>query len=539
MYHHHMMRLTVYMFQVGTKPGDAVDLTKVEEKGYQALENIKLKDTYIYVQSTSPKEPKWVSFISSISEKALPKILTNSASAVIVVKAQDRVFAVPFGFGRGILNLDRLEPNFGLKVALNSIDSSKLRSVDKKNYEDMVVSSSISLSSQSNLSSFNIDTYSDILRQVTGTPTDDGFATRVTGADALTVNKEISAADLPSFCTQLEKVFKLEDYKKNFAWIDNLQIVRSKQTVQKLNELLLEELKTGQPSRSHLALPENINWQDIDHFRVDGAGARQFVELDLTEILDAMGPKLDELTVDKLKSRKVGVTYSRTSGVDQRWTFYRCLVSEQEIGECLYALIEGSWFQIQKTLVDEVNTFTDSLKESGTLMPEHRHGEAEIDYNNRLASSSDDLLLLDRVTGAIPGESGTVELCDVLSSSGELIHVKRKSRSASLSHLFSQGLVSASVLLSDRNFRRAMRQKVEVAAEYTDPAPWLALIPEDDEDLEPSKYCVTYAIVPTNSFSDHRWLPFFSKLSLMNQAKALRLMGLDVALKRIPSERYN
>lgn len=532
------MRLTVYMFQSGTTLETAIDSEKVKEKNFEQIDEIRLDNSICFIQTPRQKKPKWVGFIAPIAGSELPSIATRSASAVLAIEASDRIFAIPFGYGRGILNLDKIEPNFGLKVALNSVDPKKLRSLDKKNYEDMVISSTISLSSQSDLSNFSLDTYSDILRQATGTPMDPDFANRVTGADSLTINKEIQANELPDFCANLKALFERENYKTEFGWIDNLRIVKNRNLIKSLDQMLLEDLKNQQTRRSHLALPENVDWQDIDSFKVQGTKSEDFEELDLNDVLNAMENDIDDLTIEKLKRRRVGVVFARNDEPDYRWSFYRCLVSEQDLDDHLYALIEGSWFQIHKSLVSEVNTFIDSLPTSSVEMPKHLNGETEQDYNTRLAATSADLLLLDRKTASVPGESGTVELCDVLSKTGELIHVKRKSHSSSLSHLFAQGLVSMSTLIGDKDFRRNLQNKIKAAVADSDPSPWLSLMAESDGRIRANGFQVTYAIVPTNSYLDNRWLPFFSKLNLMSQARALRIMGVDVALNRIPSERY-
>lgn len=50
------------------------------------------------------------------------------------------------------------------------------------------------------------------------------------------------------------------------------------------------------------------------------------------------------------------------------------------------------------------------------------------------------------------GGYSSIEVCDVLSKNGELIHVKRHNGSATLSHLFNQGLVSGELIREDRSF---------------------------------------------------------------------------------------
>ncbi|MFY0578048.1 DUF6119 family protein [Cystobacter fuscus] len=53
-----------------------------------------------------------------------------------------------------------------------------------------------------------------------------------------------------------------------------------------------------------------------------------------------------------------------------------------------------------------------------------------------------------------------MEACDLFSASGQFIHVKRKLRSSSLSHLFSQGTVAAETFLGDEKFRKDVKKAV-------------------------------------------------------------------------------
>lgn len=52
---------------------------------------------------------------------------------------------------------------------------------------------------------------------------------------------------------------------------------------------------------------------------------------------------------------------------------------------------------------------------------------------------------MDRQLISYGGGASRIEFCDVLSDSGQRIHVKQYSGSSVMSHLFNQGLVSASI----------------------------------------------------------------------------------------------
>jgi uncharacterized protein (TIGR04141 family) len=102
-----------------------------------------------------------------------------------------------------------------------------------------------------------------------------------------------------------------------------------------------------------------------------------------------------------------------------------------------------------------------------------------------------------------------------LSEARQLVHVKRRSRSSLLSHLFMQGFVAAEAFIDYRPLRMQIREKMP-ALEH--------LIPEDDPD--PSEYEIVYALLHDGQDT----LPFFSKVALTTIYKQLRRMHYRVAL---------
>lgn len=116
-----------------------------------------------------------------------------------------------------------------------------------------------------------------------------------------------------------------------------------------------------------------------------------------------------------------------------------------------------------------------------------------------------------------------------------MVHVKRKSRSATLSHLFAQGSVSLETFLGDGNFRANMKEKIierygSAATEHLD------LIPEKGEKFSMSGYKVWYVVVADSSKTGTDWLPFFSKLNLKIHAERIRRAQATVQIKRVSTE---
>lgn len=486
-----------------------------------------------------PREstPPWVQFMQPVLADDIRSLTSRSLSALLLLRSNDRIFAISFGYGRSLLNLAKIEFQFGLRVALNRIDPSQIRSLDTKTYEDLVVSTSTQVSRSAELPSFGVDISKDILRAVTGEPRDEKFAKRLAGANSLVMNTVIQANELPALCDELLESFTADDYKANFAWIDQLTLVQNVEEIAVLDEQLISELRTGVSGATHLAMPEAIEWEDIDAFKIGGTRRHVYDDLDLDEYLVRLGDERASLSLSNLQSRSVSVRFGRSGQYDKRWRLYDCLVTEQRLDQTLYVLIEGRWFLIDETLVASVDRFVSSLPDAQVDLIPAQMGEKEADYNERLARhSSDRLLKLDAKIKRPGGAASGIEFCDLLSDSGDLIHVKRRSRSATLSHLFAQGFVSAETFLSDGYFREQIREIIEQEIPGDEREVWLDLIPQQNEPVTQANYCITYVVVTNSSRDGRDWLPFFSKLNLRQQGRQLLNMGFDVAIAKVPVE---
>ena len=244
-----------------------------------------------YYESRPATPPAWVTFVGPLLAAPPQRLLSASASGLLVLKASQRLFAITFGHGRGFLDLSRIEHRFGLRVALNRIDPSQIRSLDTKTFEDMVVTRNTQVSRSSELPAFGVDISRDILRAVTGEPRDKSLAKRLSGADALVVNVEIASSALSTLCAELLAAYQEDSYKENFAWIDHLGLVVDAAVRDALDEQLVEQLRVGDTSSTHMAMPEAIGWEDIDTFKITGTRSVEYDDLDLDAYLAQLGVK--------------------------------------------------------------------------------------------------------------------------------------------------------------------------------------------------------------------------------------------------------
>jgi uncharacterized protein (TIGR04141 family) len=120
-----------------------------------------------------------------------------------------------------------------------------------------------------------------------------------------------------------------------------------------------------------------------------------------------------------------------------------------------------------------------------------------------------------------------IEIADLLSTNGEFVHVKRKTASKTLSHLFAQGRISAAVLKAEPAARAAT-----IAILGADARPEVTVL-HDPYDMRAKT--VVYAVVADNAADLPGKLPFFSRLNLW-QARRFLAGQLDyrVAFVGVP-----
>ena len=202
---------------------------------------------------------------------------------------------------------------------------------------------------------------------------------------------------------------------------------------------------------------------------------------------------------------------------------YDAIIYEAARGDKLYVLSLGEWFEIAQDHVTEVNNEIAQIPDHDALALDHAEpGESEGEYNERAANySGGQLALLDANLVQYGGGRSSIEVCDLLAMDRNFIHVKAKTKSSTLSHLFAQGLNSAQAF-RDIRFR-------QLAAAIC-PASH-AFIFEGEPRI--SDHTVTYAIMTQASGDLREALPFFSKQSLANAARELLNMGYRVRLKKI------
>ena len=466
-----------------------------------------------YVQRRAAHEPGWLAFVQSGLAGQLAGVLNAGTAGVLLLRTADRLFAVTFGLGRFLLKSDAYVRDFGLRVVLNAVDPDRLRSIELRVVEEMVISRRTDASRVSTPAAFGLNPGRDILRGVAGQPTDRAlYGRQIVGSDAVAANLKVDFEELGEIAGRFLAAYNDTLYRQRFAWIDQVKVVRDKATVRELDGDLVASLARDDEGRPYLAPPTMLPWSNVE-FTFTGDRGERHADLDIDDYLENRQalPDIDRLRADDVHAMAVD------SGIElDRWSVYACLVFETIREGKTFVLSEAQWFEVAPSLVDEVTTGLRRIAVGTVVMPLARDGEWEGDYNVR-AAAAPGRILLDRQLSRVAQEHGPIEICDILTDQRQFVHVKRKTQSATLSHLFAQGRIAAEVFLRDGDLRDRLRS--DIAA--INPA-IASTIPESGERIRTADFEVAYGIISPTPTEIPLGLPFFSRLNLLRTVEYLR-----------------
>lgn len=463
---------------------------------------------------SEPKQPAWVKALEpGFGELAVPKGVNTSAVLIIRIKRGKResYFAFTFGFGRFLLRNESYNRNYGLRVALNVIypkrsegeetNPNRLRSVDSRTVGANTFRTRRQVDRQTDFESFEIDIDRDLLGALTGTPSDiQLWGRRIDGSDALHLNRPVVFNKLGDVCLTVDK--KSQKIPPQFSWVDKIFAVRKSDVVEKLQHHVLEMIRSENTGNLDLAPPDLLDWEQIDTFQFSFASGQQFVEPGIADYIAALRRtnKLDSLAIPQLTSGHRLTAFDPDGETLGHWTVFRSLSGEIDYHGKTYVLSEGEFFEVAKDYLAKLNAIVDGIKKFNGPLPPYgpkpagngKYGEGE--YNIEAAQKAN-YLLLDKQLVNLKSRTTPIEICDILTANRELIHVKRKLLSSPLSHLFSQGLVSADLLLTSDEFRKAAREKIlESENEHGRGHRFSKLFPPH-QGITASDFSVVYAII--------------------------------------------
>lgn len=485
------------------------------------------------IQKNKTKTPKWMGFLKDDLE--IPQIdeIKNSVNSfVILIKItnNDRpyYFAVTGGFGFTALNRDNLENNFGLKFALNSIDSKELKALDVRNIDLKTKQKRVLINKGSELGEFDIDFEQDLVNLVSGKSKNEDLGTTIKGStSSLNLNSNVTFKTLGEKCEKLLEIYLSNDYKENFGFIDNIKSIKEKQIIDELNLKLFEDLKNNIHHNISLAYPDMIEYDRCTSYKI--RYRRQEIETDEV-ILENIYQLIDMVGIDKFDSvgevNKIKITGFEDSGnpITKAVSLNHFIVYEVEIHQTTYIYSLNNWYEIDQNYYNKVDEGLNNIEllSIENFLTNIKNGESEGDYN--LRQDSEVFLCLDKKNFQIPNSRSRIEICDLYSKDKHFVCVKKDTASATLSHLFAQGSISMTLLKEMREYRTNL---VERIVEH---------FPNEVYDVDNFPYdecTLIYAISSEKNGDIRSIIPFFSKVNLLHHVNLIRRLGIVVKIYKI------
>lgn len=472
--------------------------------------------------------PQWASsfFAGRINTD---RIFTANARAVLLVRIptgkdeEKRIFAVTMGYGKNMLKDDVIEERFGLKVILNTIKPDSLRRINKVNIGGNQKLSNEQLPLKAGINDFGLDINRDLVSNITGVSEDDSYAKgMLSGGDILTLTADVDITNIVDFLSKTYKKYTLDTYKRNFAWIDQIQEVKGSRMLERLDSELISAINSSSDS-IWMAVPEIINWEEIKGFKYNGRDI--YDDIDIVLVRESFREGLT--SIEQLKSKRIVAISALDDSERHSWNARRCLYGELSLNGDAYCINSGKWYRVNNEFVNQVNQDYSSTPISTIDFDDFTNDhKTENGYSTDFQKKhSDDYIVLDAQNIAYGGGHSKIELCDLLSKSKELIHIKPYTGSSTLSHLFNQATVSAELLLSDNQFLPLVNDKIsEISG-------------NDIFNITDQRAIKVVFGIIHKSETELPPLPFFSKVSLRYTKSRLQAFGFDVSIKTIKDVR--
>lgn len=171
----------------------------LKNKGTLQCSNLRseynLDDVICYCDS-SQKAPRWKAYLEQFAKDKINIADNASNKAIMLVKIKERILAIVFGYGRAFLREEHIERNFRFKVALNTINPDKMRSINAATIEDMVVNTQRQASYSTSQDEFGLNVTNDIMKGITGEPFDKVYGNHISGKDSLVVSVFMDLTEL-------------------------------------------------------------------------------------------------------------------------------------------------------------------------------------------------------------------------------------------------------------------------------------------------------------------------------------------------------
>lgn len=485
----------------------------------------------------APDGADWCRTLSRLTGRSILEE-NRTSLGLLLVRTAKAVYALTFGMGHLMIEPSRIDPGFGIEFAVRCLDEERITKVRRQIMDARGRMDENSATSGEHIRGFGIEQFGEIVSQISGQvegvpltfSRDRDRPAHVTGSDrSIKLHLGATPTALLHDLQRIEEVCARHDPVPGLGFIAQVRpLKRTDERVPRLDERLDALLGDVEAQQIALAVPGECRdrYELAESFSVAlGGPARQVPELDVDDLLARVSDKPTGQRLRALRGGRIQM-FADADGVEatsRKLAADQWLTAELADEAVRYFYWQGQWYEIGAEYLSVIeNRIAELLaRRSGVVLPPWPDGMPEGQYNE-LVDGQDGYMLLDQKnvhTARFRG--GGLEIADALGPAGELISIKKASKTAPLNHLFAQGRVAVETLRFD----------TEARAKFVEKLP--ADHPVDRAFRAPT---VVYGVLlkdglPLTTDS----LFAFAKVSLLQAATALQGMGARLEIVSIAS----
>ncbi len=518
---------------------------------------------FIYFETASTRtNPPWLDFVNeNLSEgNAITfRAQSRSANGILLMAVAERVVAATFGRSAGsYLDKSALEPDFGIRTAMNMCGNEAIRQTRTKSHAIIPTQIDRQVGKPSDTFVFGLSEAED-LRYISAHIKGDKNIT-LQGRNSLTLKvigeTKLTWESLVARCRDFLEAYKQRDYATLFPNYKNFQQTSDKEAL-RLDETLIELLRARDFQRIQIGIPEFISEEDYS-FSYSNNSVREnaiYAFLDVRQLNEHL--KLDDITIDKVKSKYI-YAYSHIEDrilPYRKWKLYNCILFEVEMEGRYYVLSDGRWLEVDREFYGGIVKFVsevlheepcESLYENIDISDNEAKQNKEQIFNKEVCKRQPRAILFDRAKLRIGNSRKDKEFCDILDFTDEglvrIIHCKPYKDSSSTSYLFSQAQLYCEAFVSDRTFLNEIRAHIEGSGNsYKDT--YLEHIKEDLGEVNGHHYIVCLWLLYNQSepkpSKENMPLMAQYELKLMHDRLRYVYKFRDIVIRFVPVHKTN
>ena len=444
----------------------------------------------------------------------------TSVSAIVFLPVNERCFAITFGVSYHNLKDDSYEHDFGIRTTLNTLDPEKIKSTDIL-IPETAKRQRIQIPTASSLTYFDFNTDESIVKRLTGAVKEEyrDLLHNATGSSNLRFTTTCEPYELSELCANLLNFYLRRDYEHSFPELHNIIPIRDPELISMLENQLLIDFHDESINLT-LCIPDIVDYST--NFRVKYRGSKkiskEFEDVYIANYREFVKEHNLPINISLLSKHSLCIFDENGSKI-QSFSIYKSLLYDCTCEDKTYHLCDGCWYEVNTDFINRLKIELDPIFVDTHDILCECNKKNEDDYNNDVQQSSPkefNVYCLDK-SSISPSGTQKVEPCDLIAiknNMAELIHNKISTRSASLSHLFNQGVNSVILLRQNEVTKNKLKELVLNNSLL-------------EEMINNDQYCVTYGIISNknrNLKSDA--LPLFSRISLLRCLKTLKLMKI-------------